>query len=358
MSLAPLHPARYWRRLDDGRFACELCPRGCRLRPGQRAYCFVREATEDGLVLSTYGRSTGFCLDPIEKKPLHHFLPGTPVLSFGTAGCNLGCRFCQNWDTSRSRETDRASAAATPEAIARAAVTSGARSVAFTYNDPVVWAEYAIDTALACREAGVRTVAVTAGYVSAPARADLFAVMDAANVDLKAMSDGFYRALCSATLAPVLETIAWLVRETPVWVELTTLLVPGHNDSEAELHALSAWVAEHLGPDVPLHLSAFHPAHRLTNVPRTPLATLTRARRIAREHGLHHVYTGNVHDPEGDATRCSACDTLLVARNWYALEAWALTPDGRCPTCGLALPGVFEPRPGTWGARRQPLAIR
>jgi len=358
MAPAPLHPGRYWHRLDDGRLQCDLCPRHCRLHAGQRGFCFVREATDDGMALSTWGRSTGFCVDPIEKKPLNHFLPGTPVLSFGTAGCNLGCRFCQNWDISKSREVERLSARATPEAIARAARAHGARSVAFTYNDPVIWAEYAIDTARACREVGVKTVAVTAGYITPAARRDFFAPIDAANVDLKAFSEGFYRGLCAAELAPVLETLLWLHHETDVWLELTTLLIPGHNDGDDELHALSAWVVEHLGPDVPLHFSAFHPDYRLTDVARTPLATLTRARRIARGHGIRHVYTGNVHDPEGDATRCARCDALLIQRDWYELTAWRLAPGGRCPDCGEAVPGVFEDAPGAWGAQRRPVAIR
>lgn len=349
--------ARYWQQLDDGRFQCDLCPRHCRLHPGQRAFCFVREADADGIVLSTWGKSTGFCVDPIEKKPLNHFLPGTPVLSFGTAGCNLGCRFCQNWDISKSREVARLSDLATPEGIAGAAVVAGARSVAFTYNDPVIWAEYAIDTAIACHEQGVRTVAVTAGYITELARGDFFAHIDAANVDLKAFSQGFYHKLCFAELAPVLETLAWLVNETPVWVEITTLLIPGHNDDEAELHALCAWIAEHLGPDVPLHFSAFHPDFKMLDVPRTPALTLTRARRIAHGHGLRYVYTGNVHDHEGDATRCPGCDALLIQRDWYELLTWNLDAEGRCPSCHAAIPGVFEPRPGAWGSRRQPVRI-
>jgi pyruvate formate lyase activating enzyme len=349
--------ARYWQQLADGRFQCDLCPRHCRLHPGQRAFCFVREADADGVVLSTWGKSTGFCVDPIEKKPLNHFLPGTPVLSFGTAGCNLGCRFCQNWDISKSREVARASDLATPDGIARAALAAGARSVAFTYNDPVIWAEYAIDTAIACHERGVRTVAVTAGYITELARGDFFAHIDAANVDLKAFSDGFYRKLCFAELAPVLETLDWLVNETPVWVEITTLLIPGHNDDEAELHALCAWIAEHLGPDVPLHFSAFHPDFKMLEVPRTPALTLARARRIARRHGLRYVYTGNVHDHEGDATRCPSCDALLIGRDWYELLTWNLDAEGRCPSCHAVIPGVFEPRPGAWGARRQPVRV-
>ncbi|TNF28716.1 MAG: AmmeMemoRadiSam system radical SAM enzyme [Deltaproteobacteria bacterium] len=353
----PPYRGRYWHALDDGRFQCDLCPRHCRLHPGQRAFCFVREADEEGIVLSTWGRSTGFCVDPIEKKPLNHFLPGTPVLSFGTAGCNLGCRFCQNWDISKSREVARLSEWATPEAIADAARQVGARSIAFTYNDPVIFAEYAMDTAEACHARGVKTVAVTAGYISELARRDFFAHIDAVNVDLKAFTDGFYEKLCFAELAPVLETLEYLVHETEVWTEVTTLLIPGHNDDDDELHRLSAWFVEHLGPDVPLHFSAFHPDFKMTQIPRTPALTLTRARHIARGHGLHYVYTGNVHDHEGDQTRCPGCDAVLIQRDWYELLQWNLDAFGRCPHCETRIPGVFEPRPGSWGSRRQPIRI-
>ncbi len=351
------HPARYWHALDDGRIQCDLCPRHCRLHDGQRAFCFVRAREGDGLVLTTWGRSTGFCVDPIEKKPLNHFLPGTPVLSFGTAGCNLGCKFCQNWETSKSREVERMSDAATPEAIAAAAGRLGCRSVAFTYNDPVIWAEYAIDTAAACRARGIKTVAVTAGYIGEAARADFFGAMDAANVDLKAFTEGFYERICFAKLGPVLETLEYLARETHVWVEVTTLLIPGLNDSDAEVAQLAGWLAEHMGPDVPLHLSAFHPDFRMREVPATSLATVQRARRVAREAGLRHVYTGNVHDPEGDATLCHGCGEVVIQRDWYELERWRLDAAGRCQGCGEALAGVFDGPPGAWGAKRTPVRL-
>ena len=349
--------ARWWHALDDGRIQCDLCPRECKLHDGQRAFCCVRQRGGDQLVLTTYGRSTGFCIDPIEKKPLYHFLPGTPVLSFGTAGCNLGCRFCQNWDISKARDIERLSDLAAPGAIADAAHASASRAVAFTYNDPVIWAEYAIDTALACRARGIRTVAVTAGYITEAARGEFFAAMDAANVDLKAFSEGFYKKLCFAELAPVLDTLAWLHRETNVWLEVTTLLIPGQNDSDAELHQLSAWYAEHLGPDVPLHFTAFHPDFKLTETPPTPPATLSRARAIARGYGLRYVYTGNVHDLEGDTTLCPGCGQAVITRDWYEILGWALA-DGRCQHCATPIAGVFESAPGTWGRRRQPIAIR
>ncbi len=336
------HPARWWRRLDGEppHFRCELCPRACVLEPGQRGFCYVRLATEQGLVLDTYGRSSGFAVDPIEKKPLYHFLPGTGVLSFGTAGCNLGCRFCQNHDLSRARSADRAQSHASPQQIATLAQRQRCASVAFTYNEPIIFAEYAIDTALACREAGVRTVAVSAGYIDAGPREDFFGVMDAANIDLKSFSDDFYRRLCGARLGPVLDTLRCLANETDILLELTTLLIPQENDSDAELHALCAFVAEELGVWVPLHFSAFHPTYRLTERPRTPHATQQRARRIAREHGLRHVYLGNVHDPEASSTYCAACGERLIERVRYRIGERRLA-DGACARCGERLHGVF-----------------
>ncbi len=348
---------RYWHNLADGRVQCDLCPRFCKLQEGQRGLCFVRARQDDQIVLTTYGRSSGFCIDPIEKKPLNHFYPGTAVLSFGTAGCNLSCRFCQNWDISKSREFDTLADAAAPQTIARAAQELGCRSVAFTYNDPVIFLEYALDVARACHELGINAVAVTAGYINEQPRADFFPQMDAVNVDLKGFSDDFYQRLCAGHLQPVLETLQFIRHETDAWLEITNLIIPGHNDSDAELHALSAWVVEALGPDVPLHFSAFHPDYKMRDVPRTPPDTLSRARRIAQEHGLHYAYTGNVHDRRGGSTYCSSCGELLIARDWYTLGAWNLTPQGNCRFCGTPCAGRFDAHPGKWGARRQPVQL-
>jgi len=319
--------------------------------------CFVRGRQDDAIVLTTYGRSSGFCVDPIEKKPLNHFLPGTPVLSFGTAGCNLACKFCQNWDISKSRETDTLADAATPAQLADVAQRLGCRSVAFTYNDPVIFHEYAIDVAQACHERGIRTVAVTAGYQCAEPRAEFYRYMDAANVDLKGFTDGFYQELCAGHLEPVLETLRYLAHETDVWFEITTLLIPGKNDGDAELDALTRWIMRDLGPDVPVHFTAFHPDWKMRDVVATPPATLTRARRIGRANGLRYVYTGNAHDVAGGTTSCASCGAALIVRDWYTLLDWRLGPDARCPDCGAAVPGVFEPHPGTWGARRAPVRI-
>jgi len=351
------HPTRYWTRLDDGRVRCDVCPRACSLHEGQRGFCFVRARQDDEIVLTTYGRSSGFCVDPIEKKPLNHFLPGTPILSFGTAGCNLGCRFCQNWDISKSREVDTLADAATPEGIAEAAERLGCRSVAFTYNDPVIFLEYAIDVAHACRARGIRTVAVTAGYISPEPRVELYEHMDAANVDLKAFTEDFYHRVCLGHLQPVLETLEYLKHETDVWFEITNLLIPGENDSSDEVDAMTRWVIEHLGPDVPMHFTAFHPDFKMLDRPPTSPETLTRARRIALANGVRYAYTGNVHDPEGDSTSCHACGALLIQRDWYVLGAWNLTEDGRCGSCGTRCAGVFDEEPGRWGARRLPVRL-
>jgi pyruvate formate lyase activating enzyme len=335
-------PARWWHLLADGRMQCDLCPRDCRLHEGQRGLCFVRMRQGEQMLLTTYGRSSGYCVDPIEKKPLNQFYPGTSVLSFGTAGCNLACKFCQNWDISKSRDMDSLADAASPEAIAQAAQRLGCKSVAFTYNDPVIFAEYAMDVADACHAVGVQTVAVTAGYMHAEPRREFYAKIDAANVDLKAFTDDFYVKLTGAHLAPVLDTLKYLKHETAVWFEITTLLIPGKNDSDAEIEALCAWIAQELGPEVPLHFSAFHPDWKMTDIPATPAATLARARRIAQKRGLHYVYTGNVHDTEGGTTYCPHCGKALIVRDWYQLLEYRVSADGHCGECGGAVAGRFQ----------------
>jgi pyruvate formate lyase activating enzyme len=350
-------PGRYWHKLDDGRIQCDLCPRDCKLHEGQRGACFVRSRIGDRVVLTTYGRSSGFCVDPIEKKPLNHFYHGSSVFSFGTAGCNLACKFCQNWDISKSRDFDRLTDEAGPEAIARKAHDLGCKSVAFTYNDPVIFAEYAMDVADACHAHGIQTVAVTAGYMHAEPRRDFYAKIDAANVDLKAFTEEFYYKLTGAHLAPVLETLKYLKHETTVWFEITTLLIPGHNDSDAELTHMSEWIMENLGPDVPLHFSAFHPDYKMLDIPPTPAATLQRARRIAMNAGLHYVYTGNVHDPEGDTTYCAQCRTPLIVRDWYEILEYRVTPQGQCPQCHTPLAGRFDAQAGHFGRHRIPVAM-
>jgi pyruvate formate lyase activating enzyme len=357
LDLGTTHPTTYWHRLPDGRIQCDVCPRECKLKEGQRGMCFVRAREGDAIVLTTYGRSSGFCVDPIEKKPLDHFLPGSAVLSFGTAGCNLACRFCQNWDISKSREIDTLADAASPEEIAAAAVRLGCRSVAYTYNDPVIFMEYAIDIADACRERGVRSVAVTAGYMNAAPRAEFYRHMDAANVDLKGFTERFYAELSAAHLQPVLDTLRYLRNETNVWFEITNLMIPGWNDSETETDAMTRWIVEELGPDVPVHFTAFHPDYKMLDTPPTSPATLTRAREIAMANGVRYAYTGNVHDRAGQSTWCHGCGALAIERDWYDIGTYALTDDGRCRTCGARIPGVFAGQAEGWGRRRQPVVL-
>jgi pyruvate formate lyase activating enzyme len=357
ISVAEQHPAKYWHQLDDGRIQCDLCPRDCKLHEGQRGACFVRGRVRNKMVLTTYGRSSGFCVDPIEKKPLNHFYPGSSILSFGTAGCNLACKFCQNWDISKSRSFDKLAEQASPEAIARNAGELGCKSVAFTYNDPVIFAEYAMDVADVCHEQGIKAVAVTAGYIHDQPRRDLFGKMDAANVDLKAFTEEFYVKQTGAHLQPVLDTLKYLKKETNVWVELTTLLIPGLNDSINEISAMSEWITSELGADVPLHFSAFHPDYKMTNISATPAETLRRARKIAKSAGLLYVYTGNVHDHDGDSTYCPSCESALIERDWYEIDQYRVTPDGRCPDCDTSIAGCFEKFEGQFGRRRISVSV-
>lgn len=345
-----------WWKTEQDRVVCELCPRECRLNDGDRGFCFVRENRDGEMVLTTYGRSTGFCIDPIEKKPLNHFYPGTSVLSFGTAGCNLGCRFCQNWDISTSREVSRLSARAMPVDIAWTAKKYGCHSVAFTYNDPVIWAEYVIDTAAECRKLGIKTVAVTAGYITEVAREPFFSAIDAANVDLKGFTEEFYYGLTASHLQPVLDTIAWLKRETDVWVEITNLIIPQENDSHDELKQMCDWLLAHAGDDTPIHFTAFHPDYRMQDRPRTPPEVLAAAYDIAKAAGIRHVYTGNVHDVQRQSTYCPNCGDVLVERDWYHLKQYRLS-NANCAACGTEIAGHFASGPGQWGTGRLPVKI-
>ncbi len=350
-------PTHYWHKLDDGKVQCDLCPHFCQLKEGKQGLCFIRANHNEQIVLTSYGRSSGFCIDPIEKKPLNHFLPGTPVLSFGTAGCNLSCKFCQNWDMSKSREVDILAAQAAPEKIARIAHELGCRSVAYTYNDPVIFMEYAVDIAKECRKVGIKSVAVSAAYINSEPAKEFFSYMDAANIDLKAFSENFYRQLTGGHLQTVLDTLVYLKHKTSVWLELTTLLIPGKNDSTEELDKMTRWVVEHLGADVPMHFTAFQPHWKMLDIPVTPEKTLARARQIALDNGVHYAYTGNVHDKSGESTYCHHCGERLIGRDWYELSQWQLDKNGCCKSCGTACMGLFEALPGNWGAKRQPVQI-
>jgi pyruvate formate lyase activating enzyme len=389
---------KYWHLLGDGRVQCDVCPRACKMHEGQRGLCYVRAVEGGEVILTSYGVASGFCIDPIEKKPLNHFLPGTPVLSFGQFGCNLTCSFCQNhdiskatrdrpdlhniytleserekinetkalgtnrisqnWDISKSREFEKLQDLASAEMIAQGALKTGCKSVAFTYNDPTIFFEYAVDVAQACHAVGLKTVAVTAGYICDEPRREFFKHMDAANIDLKAFTEDFYKRLCSTELAPVLETLKYLKHETDVWFELTTLLIPGENDSEAELEEMTQWVVENLGTDVPMHFSAFHPDWKMMDIPATPFSTLSMARNIALKNGVRYAYTGNVHDFEGESTYCHDCGEMLIGRDWYQLSTWSLSEDGHCQKCGTAAAGVFGGPPGVWGAKRKRVILK
>lgn len=346
----------YWHPLEEGRIQCDLCPRFCKLHEGQRGLCFVRQNQNGQVVLTSYGRSSGFAVDPIEKKPLNHFYPGTSVFSFGTAGCNLACKFCQNWDISKSREMDTLMGRAEPASIAKKALELGCQSVAYTYNDPVIFHEYAIDTAIACRELGIKSVAVSAGYVCPQPRAEFYQYMDAANIDLKAFTERFYHQLTGSHLQVILETLEYIRHETSVWLELTTLIIPGENDSEAELEQMTQWVVEKLGPDVPMHFSAFHPDWKMLDTPPTPLDSLLLARDIALKNGVRYAYIGNVHHKAAESTYCHACGELLIGRDWYQLSEWRLDNNGACSACGTPCAGHFAAQPGNWGAKR--MAVR
>jgi pyruvate formate lyase activating enzyme len=347
---------KYWHQLPDARIQCDMCPRFCKLHEAQRGLCFIRQNLNNQIVMTSYGHSSGFAVDPVEKKPLNHFYPGTPVFSFGTAGCNLACKFCQNWDISKSREMDTLMSKADPEVIAKAALEAGCKSVAYTYNDPVIFHEYAIDTAQACQALGLKSIAVSAGYVCSEPRVEFYHNMDAANIDLKAFSEHFYHKITGGHLEPVLDTLKYIKQETTVWLELTTLIIPGENDSESELQEMTQWVVENLGKDVPIHFSAFHPDWKMLDKPVTPPESLIKARKIALNNGIRYAYVGNVHDKQADSTYCHSCGELLIGRDWYQISDWHLDEVGRCCACGTSCAGYFEVKPGDWGRKR--MAIR
>ncbi len=347
----------FWHRDDEGLVYCDVCPRHCHLRDGKRGTCFVRMAKDGEIVLTSYGRSSGFCIDPIEKKPLNHFYPGSSILSFGTAGCNLTCQFCQNWDISKSRQVDTLCDSAMPEPLVDTAKRYGCDALAYTYNDPIIFLEYAVDVAKAARAQGIKNVAVSAGYMCDKPREVFFQYMDGANIDLKAFSERFYRKICHGQLQPVLDTLLYLKHHTDVWFEITTLLIPDENDSDGELHQMCQWLVENLGPEVPLHFSAFHPDFKMMDKAPTPLATLKRAREIALSYGLHYVYCGNVHDLASDATYCPNCKKAVIERDWYQIGNYHLTATGQCVFCGHAIAGRFAGPHGQFGRRRIALRI-
>ncbi len=306
---------------------------------GQAGFCYIRKNVAGKLYSLGYGRPTGFAIDPIEKKPLNHFLPGTGILSFGTAGCNLGCRFCQNWSISKAKLDDAQSLSASPEEVVDLALRHKVSSIAYTYNDPVIWGEYVIDISRLARKRGLKSVMVTAGYITREARAEVYRYIDAANVDLKAFTEKFYHKLTFSHLDPVLDTLKWLKNETDIWVEITNLMIPGENDDPEETRRLCEWVVAHLGDSVPVHFTAFHPDFKMMDKPRTPASTLKRARQIALSLGIKYCYVGNVFDEEGQTTFCPNCRRALIRRSWHDTLEYHLVGD-RCP-CGEKIPGYF-----------------
>lgn len=335
--------AYLWQRPASGdKLTCTLCPRQCTLAPGQRGFCFIRAREGEKIVNTSYGIASGVAIDPIEKKPLYHFLPGSPILSLGTLGCNMGCLFCQNSHLSKNRAPQELGVPLPPRQVVALAQRYACPSIAYTYNDPVIWADYALDCAHLAREAGIYSVAVSAGFINPQPRAQLFEAMRGANIDLKSFNPAFYKRYCQADLEVVLETLRYIRRQTSCWLEVTTLIIPTLNDSPEEIKALTRWIRDELGAHTPLHLSAFHPAYKLKDLPPTPAQTLISARQLALEEGLHYVYTGNIHDPGGQTTFCAKCGQALIERSLGGISLPGLKGEGICSQCATPLPGVWS----------------
>jgi pyruvate formate lyase activating enzyme len=332
--------AKWWKPQDNGKILCTLCPRYCTIGKGQKGFCYIRENIDNKLYSIGYGRPTGFAIDPIEKKPLSHFLPGTNILSFGTAGCNLGCKFCQNWTMSKSKIDEINALVATPEQVIATSKKYKVPSIAFTYNDPTIFGEYVIDISKIAREENIKTVMVTAGYIDKEARKEVYKYVDAANVDLKAFTETFYHKLTFSHLNDILDTLLWIKNDTNVWLEITTLLIPNENDSDEEIKKLSNWIVKNLGENVPLHFTAFHPDFKMKDKPRTPSSTLDNARKIAITEGINYCYVGNVHNLEGQTTYCPSCNEPVIIRDWHSVLDIRLK-NGNCHNCKGKIAGIF-----------------
>ena len=332
--------AKWWEPVEKNKILCTLCPRYCKIGEGQPGFCYIRQNHNGKLYTIGYGRPTGFAVDPIEKKPLNHFYPGSNVLSFGTAGCNLGCKFCQNWSISKAKLDDENSIAASPEEVVKLAQIYNSPSIAFTYNDPTIFGEYVIDISEIARDKGINSVMVTAGYIDKNARKEVYKYIDAANVDLKGFTERFYNKITYSHLKDVLETLIWLKHETNVWFEITTLLIPGENDSPEEIKNECDWILQNLGSDVPLHFTAFHPDFKMTDKPKTPTSTLLQARDIAINLGINFCYVGNIHHDEGQTTYCPNCGSKLIERDWHSVLTNNIK-NGMCKKCKTTIPGIF-----------------
>lgn len=341
MNQANYKLAQWWQKSEKGKILCTLCPRYCEIGEGQPGFCYIRQNINGKLYSIGYGRPTGFAVDPVEKKPLNHFLPGTSILSFGTAGCNLGCKFCQNWSISKAKLDDTYSVDATPDDVISLAKKYSAPSIAFTYNDPTIFGEYIIDISKIAYQEGIKSVMVTAGYIDKDARKDVYKFIDAANVDLKGFTEKFYYKNTLSHLEYVLDTLIWLKNETDVWIELTTLLIPDENDSSEEIKKECNWIINNLGDSVPLHFTAFHPDFKMRNKEATPHKTLLMAKNIAQSEGIKFCYIGNVLDNKNQSTFCPNCKQILIERNWYNVKVMDLM-ESKCANCGEIIPGIFN----------------
>lgn len=341
MISTPLKKAKWWKPIDRNKLLCTLCPRYCEIGKGQPGFCYIRQNINGELYSIGYGRPTGFAIDPVEKKPLNHFLPGSSILSFGTAGCNLGCKFCQNWSISKAKLDDNNSIYASPEDVILLAKKYSTPSIAFTYNDPTIFGEYVIDISRIARQEGINSVMVTAGYIDKDARKEVYQFVDAANVDLKGFTEKFYHKNTFSHLKDVLDTIFWLKHETNIWIELTTLLIPDENDSDEEIKNECDWIISNIGDSVPLHFTAFHPDFRMTDKHPTTHLTLLKAKEIASALGIKYCYVGNVHDTKNQSTYCPNCNSLLIKRDWHSTNVIGLTKD-QCSKCGFVILGVFS----------------
>jgi pyruvate formate lyase activating enzyme len=331
--------ARYYEKLSKGRVRCTLCPKTCAVGPAERGFCGVRENRDGEYYTLVYGRAASVNIDPIEKKPLCHVLPGSPIFSFSTAGCNMECKNCQNWQLSQSRPEQLPAADLPPDKLVEAARKQGCSLIAGTYAEPVVFAEYLLDVAREGNKRGLRTTMISAGYITRQPLLDLCRELAAIKIDLKSMREDFYRKVCAGALKPVLDAIE-LVRNQGVWLEIVYLVIPTLNDSEREIRDLARWVKTHVGPEVPLHFSRFHPYYRLKNLPPTPYETLDRCYKIARAEGLHYVYVGNLPHP-AQSTFCPKCGKLLIRREGFQIGEVHLR-QGRCEYCQHPIPGIWS----------------
>ena len=332
--------ARYYEKLPESRVKCVLCPRECTVADMERGGCGVRENHQGIYRTLVYSRVCSLNIDPIEKKPLFHYLPGTTALSLATAGCNIECKFCQNWEISQFRPEEVRAAYLPPEAIAEAAKKQNTPTIAYTYSEPVIFYEYMFDTAKAGHKLGIKSVMISNGYIQEKPLRELCSHLDAVKIDFKGYTENFYKEYCGGELKPVLNTLK-LLKEIGIWFEMVDLIVPTLNDSEKEIDEMTKWIMDNLGPDVPLHFTRFHPAYKIKNLPSTPLKTIERCYDIATKNGLHYVYIGNIPGHKGEKTFCPNCKTLLIDRIGFYIQSNKIK-DNKCPSCQTKIPGKWS----------------